>query len=460
MDDNSKLSVRNARLVGITQYKEFIKERFVTGEKSVHDVIKQNKLSLYRRKLATKRDTGKVKETLLKQGCHLFSSLFIAFQTRKGDIDHFFMHENRPYPPALSNLDEMRHNNKSDMLKIFSNKCDTQYEDQGVTAVVLDGAAIVQMIPPTSSKTFKGYCENEFSTYINIKVQNPNVRRIDIVFDIYKPLSIKAATREKRGSGKIIKVTGSTLIPKDWKTFLHVNENKEQLFMMLSEEIICLVAEGKQIVCTKNEDVLTNDSGIAISNLMPCNHEEADTRMLLHTNILAQCGHSKGKIITVDTDVIILAITLFSSLNIEELWIEFGSGQNRRWYPIHEIVDSIGRQYCEGILFQYAFTGCDSVSSFSPCGKIKAWETWSAYPGATECFIKLSTSIENLSEEDVSILERYVVLLYDRSSTTHSINECRKQLFAKKARLIENIPPTKDALYQHISRAVYQAGFV
>ena len=29
MDDNSKLFVRNARLVGITQYKEFIKERFV-----------------------------------------------------------------------------------------------------------------------------------------------------------------------------------------------------------------------------------------------------------------------------------------------------------------------------------------------------------------------------------------------------------------------------------------------
>ena len=193
---------------------------------------------------------------------------------------------------------------------------------------------------------------------------------------------------------------------------------------------------------------------------MPCNHEEADTRMLLHTNILAQCGHSKVKIITVDTDVIILAIALFSSLNIEELWIEFGSGQNRRWYPIHEIVNSIGRQYCEGILFRYAFTGCDSVSSFSRCGKIKAWETWSAYPDATECFIKLSTSIENLSEEDVSILERYVVLLYDRSNTTHSINECRKQLFAKKARLIENIPPTKDALYQHISRAVYQAGFV
>ena len=76
------------------------------------------------------------------------------------------MHENRPYLPALSNLGEMRHNNKFDMLKIFSNKCDIQYEDQEITAVVLDGAAIVQIIPPTSSKTFKGYCENEFSTYI------------------------------------------------------------------------------------------------------------------------------------------------------------------------------------------------------------------------------------------------------------------------------------------------------
>ena len=55
MDDNSKLSVRNARLVGITQYKEFIKERFVTGEKSVHDVIKQNKVVTISKKIGNKK---------------------------------------------------------------------------------------------------------------------------------------------------------------------------------------------------------------------------------------------------------------------------------------------------------------------------------------------------------------------------------------------------------------------
>jgi hypothetical protein len=51
-------------------------------------------------------------------------------------------------------------------------------------------------------------------------------------------------------------------------------------------------------------------------------------------------------------------------------------------------------------------------------------------------------------------------LAYMKKPMCNRVNECRKQLFAKKARLIENIPPTKDALCQHMLRAVYQAGFV
>ena len=64
------------------------------------------------------------------------------------------------------------------------------------------------------------------------------------------------------------------------------------------------------------------------------------------------------------------------------------------------------------------------------------------------------------SAEDFAELERYVVLLYNRSSTISHANSARKHLFAFCNRKICNIPPTKAALFQHVKLAVYQAGHV
>lgn len=50
-------------------------------------------------------------------------------------------------------------------------------------------------------------------------------------------------------------------------------------------------------------------------------------------------------------------------------------------------------------------------------------------------------------------------LLYDRTSPTCSVNECRKILFTSKGRSLEGIPPTSDALLMHFKRAIYQASY-
>ena len=56
-------------------------------------------------------------------------------------------------------------------------------------------------------------------------------------------------------------------------------------------------------------------------------------------------------------------------------------------------------------------------------------------------------------------IERFVVLLYDRTSTSTDVNKARCKLFAKKGN-VELIPPTSAALKQHVRRAVYQGGHV
>ena len=104
-----------------------------------------------------------------------------------------------------------------------------------------------------------------------------------------------------------------------------------------------------------------------------------------------------------------------------------------------------------------AFTGCDTVSSFSGCGEKTAWGVWSAFPEVTSAFAKLSYGSKDISDEDLSKHQRFVVLLYDRSSPCSDVNSARRFLFTKKGRAIDNCPPTENALMQHIYRSIFQS---
>ena len=65
-----------------------------------------------------------------------------------------------------------------------------------------------------------------------------------------------------------------------------------------------------------------------VASLTHFNHEEADSGMLLHASHVAQHGHQKILIQTVDTDVVVLAVSMAQRLQPEdELWVAFGTGK-------------------------------------------------------------------------------------------------------------------------------------
>ena len=109
------------------------------------------------------------------------------------------------------------------------------------------------------------------------------VQRVDIVFYIYLDKSLKQATRRKRGSGVPIRITEKTHVPTNWKNFLRVDNNKQELFVFLAEQINKIhIMEGKKLVVTIKENVIVLPVSDHKSSLEPCYHEEADTRMFLH----------------------------------------------------------------------------------------------------------------------------------------------------------------------------------
>ena len=48
---------------------------------------------------------------------------------------------------------------------------------------------------------------------------------------------------------------------------------------------------------------------------------------------------------------------------------------------------------------------------------------------------------ESISEDDKLAVEQFVVVLYDRSSTAKQVNEARLDMFARKQKAYEMIPP-------------------
>mgnify|MGYP001166682534 CR=1 FL=1 len=77
----------------------------------------------------------------------------------------------------------------------------------------------------------------------------------------------------------------------------------------------------------------------------------------------------------------------------------------KKWFPIHELSLSRGRDTCLALPFWYAFTGCYTCSQFAHKAKKSAWNTWLMHPEVTEAFIQPSNLME-MDEEDFAIIQR------------------------------------------------------
>ena len=70
----------------------------------------------------------------------------------------------------------------------------------------------------------------------------------------------------------------------------------------------------------------------------------------------------------------------------------------------------------------HALTGCDSVSSFARHGKKTAWAVWTVLPGLTYALLKLSFAPSTIPKDVLSYIERFVILIYDRTSISNDID--------------------------------------
>ncbi len=154
---------------------------------------------------------------------------------------------------------------------------------------------------------------------------------MDIVWDQYFSNSLKSHTRINRDKGVRRRVEASSKLPGNWQEVLRVDANKIELFTFLVNCISKMVVT-KQIVTTNGCGVQCIPPILDTNNLTPCDHEEADTRMFVHVADEVNEGYHRILIRSVDTDVVVLAVTAAAKLDLQQLWIAFGTAKK---FPSH-----------------------------------------------------------------------------------------------------------------------------
>jgi len=249
-------------------------------------------------------------------------------------MEEFFRYENKREVPSLSNQGSLRSGNKSDILACVEAPNCRSDATKAATLVVLDMAAVVHMVRPTSAHTFGDYVSQHLVPFVKSQI-TPTVTRVDAIWDTYPEENLKTLTHQHRGLGPRAKIgDGHTRISKqDWNTgFLKNIDNQKELFPFLSKELVKQDLGGRLLLSTNLQSVLSNKQQ-DISGLQPCNHTEADTRILLNLAHAANQSHQIALVCTFDSDVVILAIHWFASLGLSELWVYHGTGKRFVTFP-------------------------------------------------------------------------------------------------------------------------------
>lgn len=121
----------------------------------------------------------------------------------------------------------------------------------------------VKMLKPGTSRTFFEYGEQVFLPYFTNWIQR--VQRLDIVWDVYLPSSLKSSTRRRRGKNIRWPVLPVQFHPAG-KNYC-IENNKEELFEFLAHETVKHMPRYKEVVASLGRDVLTHSPRYDLSNL-------------------------------------------------------------------------------------------------------------------------------------------------------------------------------------------------
>ncbi len=331
---------------------EFVQDRLISGEKSFFDPIPRKRLSTgIKKKQKTKASIEILKED--KQAFGLMVSKSVS-------MEEAFNFPITSVPLSIDTTEySLRQSDKSQFRNLLIKKSESTTDVAPKRcAWFIDGmAAIRSLKAKTTYKEFI-YCLVQFVT--PSRELEPN--SVGIINDTYIEKSIKEGTRKDRGDKgprvHFSNVNQRMLQGVQWESFFHNGENKENLISAIADYLQSKEGRSKlrcPVVITSNERTyqITNRSS---EMLFHCNHEEADSRLILHA-ILA---NQDVVVVAKDTDVLVLLVWAYEKYSVTHQW--FMKYERDSFADVGKICRFIGRQLCLSLPAFHSISGCDTTS--------------------------------------------------------------------------------------------------
>lgn len=427
------------------------------------DPLKKAKLKSFKDLKAVRKVRNKDQELPLRMDRDVFARMALLGQFRQIDMKIVFTYPLGPLPWSLADPYGLpRKTSKAKLSQQLERRITVTEKYPENATSIFDGMAVLQKLKIPSGATFQVVAERVFES-----VTSTGSRRVDIVFDVYREVSIKNVERLKRVSASD-GVQYKNILPaftvKSWSKLLSVTANKPEIIKFLVSQWTTEAFRGRlgnRIMYVTNEDKCwrLDASRCEIVPELECNHEEADTRMILHAR------HAGGTCVihSDDTDVFVLLIA--HSRHLGKCYIKKGRGAKTRIIELSIVVNNLEKQLDQGIdkysflkalIGVHAITGCDTISSFSGKGKWKAVQLLQR----NERYVRAMASIGEewaVAEETFNGTEALVCQLYGKKC--QSVNVLRYEIHCARGGKVEPeaLPPCESSLRLHVTRANYQA---
>ena len=124
------------------------------------------------------------------------------------------------------------------------------------------------------------------------------------------------------------------------------------------------------------------------------------------------------------------------------------------FYDIISAIFDLGKETCTFLPFFYAFTGCDTVSSFFSKGKCRAWDAWHQSEQKdvlTKASTELGKKPSTLSLDQINVLEKFVLEIYTVRKEDSLIQARLDKFMMSTDNDLRKLAPSREALIYHKS---------
>ena len=355
-------------------------------------------------------------------------------------------------------------------------------------ALVIDGGSLLETRPQSRNCTVNQYAIQLLEAKI-LRLFDVYAR-VDVVFDSSSSKEVKQFIERHTSDGKYsdYDLKEGDILHASFHKFVH--SNRAELARVVRK---CWSKQGSRLpsgkVLTiagpdKSAEKIEQGNASVDDYILECNHVEADTRMLLHANVLLVDDYPHVVIQTIDTDVVLLAVAKGGSIGLSSLFIHSfnPAAKTNTYIDCLRIVQELKMAYNGMDPFEllplHALSGCDSTSFVRNVTKVKFFSTYfDNYPWVLIyvrlycCFLICSvfSDIRLLIDDDLSsaaqtAAQQLLIACFASKHSTKdldSLDQLRGIMatvaFKRQAQEIAlNLPPTASAFRLHCARAAVQ----